>query len=214
MDQFPSNSIDPNSRINPKKEPEEKRILKVVNGDIVRKKQTIGSRFREVFGGGDSGRNILDYVVFEVLAPSAKEMIEDAIKQAVERMLYGGDSRSSNRRSGPRPARTNHVNYSSYSSPSRREEPRRMSRRGRANHDFDEIVLATRYEAEQVIDQLTEIIEGYDEVTVKDLYEMIGENFSPVDEKWGWRELPNAGVRRLRGGNGYLLDIPKPVPLD
>ena len=89
--------------------------------------------------------------------------------------------------------------------------PRTMSQRGRARHDFDEIVLDSRAEAAEVIDTLTEVVSRYGEVSVADLYTMVGIRPNHTDEKWGWVELGDADVARVRGG--YLLDLPDPEPL-
>lgn len=86
-----------------------------------------------------------------------------------------------------------------------------MSRRGRARHDFDEIVLATRAEATDVLDALFELSSKWEEVSVADLYGLIGEEPNHVDETWGWRSLQGADVLKVRGG--YLLDLPDPQPL-
>lgn len=87
-----------------------------------------------------------------------------------------------------------------------------MSRRARSNHDFDEIVLETRVEAEEVIDGLFALISQYETATVADLYELLGESGNFQDEKWGWMDMRGAGVSRIK--NGYLLDLPRPEPLD
>ena len=87
-----------------------------------------------------------------------------------------------------------------------------MSNRARANHDFDEIVLATRAEAEEVIDNLFALVDSYDTATVADLYGMVGQTGSYTDEKWGWSDLRGTSISRVKGG--YLLDLPRPQYLD
>lgn len=87
-----------------------------------------------------------------------------------------------------------------------------MSRRGRSNHEFDEIVLSTRVEAEEVIDRLMDLISRYQSASVADLYELVGEPKTHIDEKWGWTDLREATYTKLR--NGYVLDLPKPDLLD
>ena len=128
-------------------------------------------------------------------------------------MLYG--DRSSSRRSG-RSSSTPNTPYVSYNKPGgpppwKREE-RPVSHRARATHDFDEIVLETRAEGEGVIDHMYELIERYQQVTVSDLYDLVGIASAFTDERWGWTDLSGAGVSRSKGG--YLLDLPKPIPLD
>ena len=87
-----------------------------------------------------------------------------------------------------------------------------MSRRARASHDFDEIILASRVEAEEVIDRLFDLVSRYESATVADLYEMVGVTGNFTDDKWGWTNIRGAGVTRVR--NGFLLDLPRPEPLD
>ncbi len=87
-----------------------------------------------------------------------------------------------------------------------------MSRQARAGHNFDEIILDQRAEAEEVIDKLFELVSRYDTATVADLYELVGLSATHTDHKWGWSDLHGSGVSRVRGG--YLLDLPEPVPFD
>jgi hypothetical protein len=86
-----------------------------------------------------------------------------------------------------------------------------LSRRARANFDFDEIILPTRVEAEEVIDRMFDLVAKYEMVTVADLYDLVGIQGNYTDEKYGWEDVRGAGVTRV--SNGYLLDIPRPEPL-
>lgn len=79
-------------------------------------------------------------------------------------------------------------------------------------HDFDEIVLDTRHEAELVLDNLEELIKQYGQATVTDLYDLVNITSSFADEKWGWTDLSHANVSHVR--DGYLLNLPKPETLD
>lgn len=211
MVDYPSNSRHP-QRDEPDKD---KKIEPVVSGEVLRRKKPLGKRFAETFVGGDA-RSVGSYVFLDVLIPAAKDAIADAFTTGIERMLFG-ETRSSTRRgharsSGP----SGYVSYNRFSSspgsPSRREEPRGPSRRARASHDFDEIILATRVEAEEVIDRLFDLVSRYETATVADLYELVGVTANYTDDKWGWADIRGAGVTRVR--NGYLLDLPKPEPLD
>lgn len=187
---------------------EPKKVEKVVTGDVVRRKKPLGKRFMETFVGGDA-KGVFGYVMMDVLLPAAKDTIADAVSQAVERLLFG-EARSTSRRTGARPGNQPYVSYNRYSSSGpRREEPRQnISRRARSSHDFDEIILATRAEAEEVIDRIFDLISRYEQATVADLYELVGVTGNYTDEKWGWTDFRGAGVTRI--SNGYLLDLPKP----
>lgn len=196
----------------------QKRLDKIVAGDVIRQKKPITRRIREWLIG-DSSQSVLEYVLVEVLIPAAKDAIADATIQGVEHKLFGDERRHSRKRSGRRNEERDrlYVDYRRYSS-SRDDRPPfpkdrdRLSKRARANHDFDEIILATRAEALEVVDRLSAAIDKYDSVTVADLYELLGLDRSYTDIKWGWTDLRSAGVRRV--GRGYLLDLPRPEPLD
>lgn len=214
MDDFPSNARRETRSI-PVREPA-KNIEKVVTGEVVQRKKSLGKRFKETFVGGNA-KGVWEYVTLDVMIPAAKNMFADAITEGFERMIFG-DSRPSSRRHGSRSGGANgYVSYNRYSSHgpapiSHRDEPRPISRRARASHDFDEIILETRVEAEVVIDHLFEVVSKYETATVADLYDMVGIDGKYTDDKWGWTDLRGAGVTRVR--NGYLLDLPKPEPID
>lgn len=215
---YPSNSRrqirEEGDKPNPKVPP--KKVERVTRGDAVRRKKPLGKRFAETFVGGDA-RSVMGYIMLDVLVPSAKDTIADVFTQGVERMLFG-EARSSSRRTGRfSNGSTSYTPYNRYA-PTRpagqrdRDEPRHLSRRSRATHDFDEIILPTRVEGEEVVDQLFELVSKYDAASVADLYGLIGADSDHVDQKWGWTDLRGAGVTRVRGG--YLLDLPRPEPLD
>lgn len=217
MEELPSNSQGarkPTSE--PKKvEKVEKKVEKIVEGEVRTRKTPLGKRFMQTFVGG-TAKSVWSYVLLDVLIPAAKDTIADAVSQGIEKMLFG-EGRSTSRRTGYRPGSSNpYTSYNRYSSsPSprehRREDPR-LSRRARASHDFQEIILATRHEADEVIDRLFSLVSQYDHATVNDLYDMVGISGDFTDEKWGWTDLRGAGVTWIR--NGYLLDLPRPEPLD
>ena len=217
MEEFPSNSRKQKEPVKAEVE-EPKKFEKVTSGEVVRRKKPLSKRFKEIFVGDDS-RGVAEYVLLDVLIPAAKDMIVDAGQTALERKFYG-ETRSHARRSAARGTPFGHTPYNRYSSndpfrrPASREDPRNagMTRRGRATHNFDEILLATRVEAEEVVDRLFDAILRYDSVTVGDLYDLVGAERSYQDTKWGWTDITGATVRRTR--SGYLLDLPRPEPLD
>lgn len=191
-----------------------KKVEKIVSGAVTRRKKPLGKRFVETFVGGDT-HSVGQYIMFEVLLPAIKDTIADVVSQGIERTLFG-EARSSSRRTGYRPggSSSSYTNYSRYASPStaRREEPQRgMSPRAKAHHDFDEIILPTRAEADQVIERLFDLVSQYECATVSDLYELVGISSSFTDNKWGWTDLRGVGATRVR--DGYLLDLPRPDPL-
>ena len=200
----------PNSDTSKEPPQEEKDLKQVTSGTVKRKKKSLRKQFTETFVGGDA-KTALHYVVFDVLIPAAKDMIADAGSQGIEKLIFGDSRRRG--ASPPQAGPTGFVSYNRYAMGSRQTAPQRvMSRQARSRHDFDEIILDERGEAEEVIDRLFEVVSRYGSATVADLYELVGLPWSHTDNKWGWTNLQGAGVSRVR--SGFLLDLPEPEPLN
>ena len=192
-----------------KREVEDKNIESVISGDIVRRKKPLRKKFSEVFIAG-SAKTAIGYALWEVLLPAAKDTVVEVITQGVERLFFGESRRRGSLppQSGP----TGYVQYHRMGQQSRLSSPQRViSRQARARHDFDEIVLEERTDAEEVIDRLFDLVSRYESATVADLYELVGLSSSHTDHKWGWTDIRGAGVSRSR--DGYVLDLPEPIPL-
>jgi hypothetical protein len=220
---FPSNSHKDKAEGNIKKE-ETKKIEKVVTGSVIQKKKSLGKKFMETFIGEDI-KNVKSYVIFDVVIPAAKDTISDivqgitdTIQGSIEVSLFGETRRRSSRSSRDRGG--SYVSYNSYSSRDRdrdrdRRDDRRdrdVSSRNRARHNFDDIILETRGDAEEVRSNLVDLIEDYGQASVSDLYDLVGVTGNFTDDKWGWDNLASSSVSRVR--DGYVLNLPKPIPLD
>lgn len=208
MENYPSNSRESRD-LRAVPDPEEKHFEKIVDTPPIRRKKTLGSRVRDLFFQGD---NVFEYVVREVLVPAFKDTMSDAVSSTMERMLFGENGERRTRRTPSRSSAfgsPGHTNYTRYSSTSTsRENTRPIPVRNRVSNDFDELIFATKLEANRILDQMDEAIRKYGHVSVRDLYEMVGEQFHYTDEKYGWTDLRRASTRRIANG-GYLLDLPK-----
>lgn len=189
---------------------EETKDIQPVTSDAVRRKKPFRRKFSEVFVAG-SAKTAVSYAIWEVLLPAAKDTVVEVITQGVEKLFFG-ESRRSRGTTTPQSGPTGYVSYNRYAMQNRMSSPQRvMSRQARARHDFDEIVMEDRTEAEEVIDRLYEVISRYESATVADLYQLVGLPSSHTDYKWGWTDIRGAGVSRSR--DGYILDLPEPIPL-
>jgi hypothetical protein len=204
----------PNSQAS-KKIPEDKKIERVTTGEVVRKKRPLRKRFVESFVAGDA-RTVIPYVVMDVLLPSVRDVVVDSIQEFVAKLILGEGRRYrgiSSPTVGPYGQQQPYgqVNYTRYSASRLPPAQRVLSRQARARHNFDEIQLTSRAEAEEVIDGLYEVVSRYESATVADLYQLVGLASDHTDHKWGWTDIRGAGVSR--GRDGYLLDLPDPIPL-
>ena len=184
-------------------------VEKVVTTEVIKRKRSLLERITGSFIAEDSG-TVTQYVVMEVLLPAAKNMISDAVSQGIERMLFG-DARP---RSGGRTAYTNYqrpFTTTGRNFPGERDPRTPLSRQARATHNFSDIVIASRGEAEDVLDGLRELISQFDVATVSDLYDLAGLTSEFTDNKWGWYDLRSAQVRPVRGG--YMLTLPRTQPI-
>lgn len=185
---------------------ENKKLEKVISGTAKIKKKTKTGRFAEAFISEDA-TNVKSYIVSDVLIPAAKKLISDIVKDGVEMILYGGTGRSK-RTNG---LRADYVSYNRFSD--RRDDRRYADEpRTRSGYRYDEIVLESRGDAEEVLDRMDELIDQYGMVSVADLYEIVGITGEFTDNKYGWTSINTAEPVRTRDG-GYVLKLPRVKPL-
>ena len=186
--------------------PDRPEIKQIAVGQF--RKKSLGTKFKETFAG-DSAESVGQYVLFDVILPRVKDLIFDTFTQGLERSLFGGSTtRSSGRSRSQLVAKTN---YSGISTAANRPE-RDISPRARATHNFDEVLIPTRGEAEQVRDTLGALIDQYDYATVADFFGACGLTAEHTDLKWGWDKTAEIGIIPARGG-GYVLDLPRPIEI-
>ncbi len=214
MDEFPANSQKAKATDAPRE-----KLNPVTSAEPVRRKRGLGRQFKETFFSG-SAREAAEYMVVDIVVPAVRDMFADAMQSGIERLIYGdrtpGPSRGRSRSSIMNNT-AGHVNYNSMAPTQRETKPsqaqqKMLSRRSRARHNLDELVIQSRQESEEVIDQMFDVLSRYGVVSVADLYELTGIQSGHTDMKWGWTNLRGAKAVRLRQG-GFLLDLPDPEPL-
>lgn len=208
MQDFPANS----RRAKATEAPREK-LKPVTSAETVRRKKGLGRQFKQTFFSGNA-RDAAEYMVTDVVVPAIRDMLYDAIQSGIDRLIYGDKATGRRRIRSPLTSQSvGHVNYGDISSrPKTVSAQRTLSQRSRARHDFDDLVIPSRQEAEEVLDQLFEILSRDGEVRVPHLYELTGVRSEHTDWKWGWHSLRGAKAVRLRNG-GFLLDLPEPEAL-
>lgn len=200
-------------RPNSHKYKEEQRA-KEKNGPVVknkvRRKQKSGfSKFKDGLINEDIP-NLKDYVIFDVAIPYLMNTLGDILNDTIDTVFHKGSR-------GGRSNRTNtYVSYRDYGSRGGRTRVSTPSyapsRNRRVGYDFDDIVIATSQEAEDVLQQMVDTISKYGIVTVNDYYEFVGEVGNPCDTNYGWSSLRTADIVRVR--DGYIIKLPKPKPIE
>lgn len=196
----------------------EKVVSKVVSGEVVVQKKPLSRKVKDIFIEADI-KNVGRYLVYDVLIPAARNVIVDGVTQGINRMVYGPDAVRRSR-FGPG-SRTTYTNYSSpinrgpiparsYPIDPARTAPS-MAQYRPARLAQDDYVLASKEEAELVLEKMNDILDQYEVVTVGDLNELVGFNSTHVDHKWGWIVLDDVSIRQVRGG--FLIDFPPADPI-
>ena len=81
-----------------------------------------------------------------------------------------------------------------------------------SGYSYDDIILSNRGEAEDVISRMDELIDAYGLVRVADLYDLVGITGNYTDNKYGWTNIRNAEIIRVR--DGYMIKMPRAIPID
>lgn len=218
--QLPSNSSNALAR----RERHEPRVKSIVENSGARRMEKSSSEFKSTLS------KIKDWVLNDVLIPTAKDVISNVISNSTDMILY--------RNEGGRRRRSSSGSYAScYRRGSDRDRDRDRDRRDRdkersrrrGSNDWEDIflpkydedgeILWSRTDAEKVISDLGDTAVDYGRATVADLYDLVGITASHTDEKRGWYkgELRGACVRKgydSKYGDGWLICTPDPQPFD
>lgn len=200
MEQYKPNSY--RFKEGEKESVEEKKVEKVVSGTVKTKKKSVVQKFAEAFVPEDVS-SVKDYIFDDVMIPAAKKLVDDIVSNGISMLLWGGKGRSgSNSRAGK-------VSYNSYYNGDRTHNG---TARTRSRYDYDDVILDTRHDAEDVLERMHELIAAYGMVSVADLYDLVGITGNYTDNKYGWTDIRNAYVEHVR--DGYLIKMPRIVPLN
>lgn len=174
------------------------KLDKIVSDGVRQRKTPLGKRIASTFTGADA-RSVGQYVLFDVILPAIKDLIFDASTQGLQQTLFGNDPRVSTRRNSGQ-----HVGYSKMSTSQGKISSATVRE---AAQTYREIILPDRGAAEKVLDTMSMQLDQYDQVTVSDLYDLVGITGSFTDNNFGWTNLSRAKIVRV-GRDEYLLDMP------
>ena len=197
--QYPSNSH--KSKQEQKQGGERKKMEKVTTGTVKTKNNEL-RKFRDVFIAEDA-KTVKDHLWMDVLVPNVKKIIVDLIQDGISLLVYGTTGTRKNNTPAGRV---------SYGSLYKTQNERRPQEGLRTSYNYADVTLESRADAEDVLDRLREAINEYGSASVADLYDLIGITGEFTDNKYGWVNLANADIQRVR--DGYLLKLPKALPLN
>lgn len=172
--------------------------VKPLEGDIKPQKKSLMKRIADAFIATD-GKDIKDYMLFDVLIPGLKRGVEEVIHM----MLYN-DKRS------PRVTRTrgeSRIRRLEFNSlfDSRRDDDEMLTNRVAAGQT--NLIFPTQDQAETALDMVAERIEERGFATLKYYYTITKQPTDWTQENWGWRSVAGAKVTPVR--TGWMLKMPR-----
>lgn len=191
MEEYKSNSH--KSRQNQNDDIPEKRVEKVVSGSVKSKKKNCLQKIANVFVPEDVDA-VKSYIFEDIVVPAVRAFLG-----------VSGNSR------GGRSSTSSKISYRKYYDDRDRRDSGNVSRT-RTGYDYDDIILESRGEAEYVLERMDELIATYQVVSVADFYDLVGVSGNYTDNKYGWTDIRNASVIRVR--DGYMIKLPKALPLN
>ena len=196
MEIYQSNSHKSKELANEQPVEEKKKVEKVVVGQVkVKKKGGLGKVFRNIVS--EDAKDVKTYLISDIVIPTIKKTITDT----VDMILYGGSRKNR--------LATSRVSYRSfYDEPRSRDVREPVTTVG---YNYDDIIIPTRGEAEEVLSGMNDILDRYQIVSVADLYDLVGLTGNYTDNKYGWTNLRDADVQRVR--DGYMLKLPRALPI-
>lgn len=200
---YPSNSMS-----SPPAPAERPKAQQVVQGKVIAKKPSLGRKFKDVFLT-DEVDDVKGYILLDVIIPSIKDLICDAITGTLDMIFYGGRRGRSSRKSQG----GGYTSYGSYYAGNKASYSKPQARDNGPGYSVNELIVETRDQARDLLGEMVDIIKDYGTVSVSNLYELAGRQdlIRFTDESWGWDDLRTATYRKVR--DGYLLILPKVISL-
>lgn len=195
MENYQSNSF--KSKELEAKQPE-KKLTKVANAKLKKKSEI--QKIAETFVAEDLNK-VKNAVLMDVIVPAVKKVISDIVTNGIDMLLYGEVKHN-------KTTTTSKIGYNSmYNS----QNQTNTARVARSSYIYNDIILSSRGEAEEVLNQMNEIIGTYGVVSVADLCEIVGVTGEFTDNKYGWSDIRDAYVERSK--DGYMLKLPRALPI-
>lgn len=209
-DQFPPNSNKYRDIQKQKAEAPKKEIKKVTKGETTLEKKPLSKKFAEAFVAEDFG-SVVSYLLKELLIPEIKSMFVDALYEGFGMFL--GVTKKKPTSGG----QTNYAKPSTYYNYGTVNNSRNDTANSNSGNDYRNIIFSSKADAAEVLSNMQELAEEYDQVSVADLYELAGVTGSSfTDNKYGW--IPDmltkdqVGIKRVR--EGFVLLLPKAINIE
>ena len=179
-----------------KEEQQKPKFQPVVKGEV-KQKESLGKKVMSTFIHEDK-ESVKNYIFMEVIVPKIKEVTLDVVTGALSMLFYGDSSA----------ARKGNKNYSGISTASY-NNGKTNYRNESMKTSIDGIILSTRVDAANVLNQMRDILTDYQKVTVADYLDLVGISSNFTDNSRGWTNLDSAYISNVPGGFTIKLLVPR-----
>lgn len=176
----------------------------------IRKKRNAGKHLLRSFIEED-GRNAADYILWDIVIPSAKSLVHDIMDRGSARLLWGDGGYSGGRYNS---YSSNNRPYNDYASRSTRPmndtraNQYNRSRRNQTSVFVDDIYLDSLHDLEEFDSRLHYLLDNQGFVRVSDYYKAANLESNYIDARFGWYDL--RGMTKMREGDAWLVTMPIP----
>lgn len=183
-----------------------KKFGKVVRGKVTLKEQNDIQKIANDFLAEDL-KTVKDRIIEEYLIPMLKNGFCSIFNSAINIALWGDDrSRSSSTNYSSSSRQRN--SYDRYYQDGQSSRPGTSGRPARTLQNLD---FEVRCDADDTLNEMYDALRKYKQVSVGDLWDMMGVSNESTDYNYGWYNLDGACIKGIPGG--YRLVLPRPIPL-
>lgn len=206
MEEYKSNS-DKSKKLAQQQIPASKPATKkVISGKAKLKKNNSG-KFKELFVATEAS-DVKNYVIHDIIIPTIKKALYDILVNGAGLTLFG-DAKGDKRSPG---SNVSYVKY--YDDRYSRNDYSPSYSRSRTGYSYSDVIVDTRGEAEELLDRMMELINGYGIASVLDLYDMAGLRTYSTDNDYGWTRSAMREAQIVRDRDGWRLKMPRPQPIN
>lgn len=196
------------------------KVEPVVKNKVHTKKRTAKTIMQAIFVPQDV-ESVRDYIIFDIVIPKAKTVVADLGNSILNAILFGdaGPARTTPFGQGSGVQRVSYNSYSSTRQPSQGNvnystSSRRYAQSTQQNRAiFEDVIFASKPDADAVLAKLNEMIDMYGVVSVNDAYDACDLSAPYTYNNYGWTSLTSAYVDRDRHGQ-WVIHFPLALPID
>ena len=212
-EKYPSNSYKNRDKVNYAEEnvkdstdisAERKEVRKVADARI-RKQGLVRRLAKSIIE--DSIETARERAIEDIIVPGFKALIFDTITEMFDVMLFGGGGERPYRASDRRYSSRQQASKTSYTDYYRDGVRNERGNRRESLYKPDDIIVDTRVEARNALDELDLTIRKYGQASVADFYDIVGVTGDWTDNQYGWTNLRGATIKPVR--DGFMIVLPR-----